>query len=458
MSNQQKSSGNIIAIITMMFLYAMIAFVTNLAAPIGNVWKGLPEIAGSNTLGMLGNFMNFFAYLFMGIPAGKLLVKIGYKKTALLGIAVGFIGVLIQFLSGLPGGLTGFFVYLLGAFISGFSVCLLNTVVNPMLNLIGGGGNRGNQLNLIGGTLNSLAGTLTPMLVGALIGNVITQGDVNDKKEFVFDGIKRIATENDITQMSQVNLVLYIAMGVFALAFIILSFIPIANPKMGNATSETKFERSPWAFRHCLLGVIAIFLYVGVEVGIPGTLNFYISDKTNGVGTMFANAATIGGFVAGTYWLLMLVGRLCSTFIANKVSSKMMMIATNGVGMLLILGAIFTPSTVTTSMPLFTGSSFEMTQIPLSALLLVLCGLCTSIMWACIFNLATEGLGKYTAQASGIFMMMVVGGGVMPLVQNFIADKIGYMISYIVPLLSMAYMFWYALMGSKNVNKDIAVE
>ncbi len=457
MSNQQKS-GNIIAIVTMMFLYAMIAFVTNLAAPIGNVWKGLPEIAGSNTLGMLGNFMNFFAYLFMGIPAGKLLTKIGYKKTALLGIAVGFFGVLIQFLSGMPGGLTGFYIYLLGAFISGFSVCLLNTVVNPMLNLIGGGGNRGNQLNLTGGTLNSLAGTLTPMLVGALIGNVITQGDVNDKKEFVFDGITRVATQADITQMSDVNLVLYIAMGVFAAAFIILSFIPIANPKIGNATAETKFERSPWAFRHCVLGVIAIFLYVGVEVGIPGTLNFYISDAKNGVGAMFANAATIGGFVAGTYWLLMLVGRLCSTFIADKVSSKMMMIATNGVGMLLILGAIFTPNEVTTSMPLFTGSSFEMTEIPLSALLLVLCGLCTSIMWASIFNLATEGLGKYTAQASGIFMMMVVGGGVMPLVQNYIADNAGYMISYIVPLLSMAYMFWYAMFGSKNVNTDISVE
>jgi FHS family L-fucose permease-like MFS transporter len=67
---------------------------------------------------------------------------------------------------------TGFIVYLLGAFIAGFSVCMLNTVVNPMLNLLGGGGNRGNQLNLIGGTLNSLAGTLTPMLVGAFIGTV----------------------------------------------------------------------------------------------------------------------------------------------------------------------------------------------------------------------------------------------------------------------------------------------
>lgn len=434
MSDSQKKQGSIIAIITMFFLYAMISFVTNLAAPIGVIWKNQPEIGGSNLLGMMGNFMNFFAYLFMGIPAGKLLTKIGYKKTALLGIGVGFVGVLIQFLSGKPSGLTGFYVYLLGAFISGFSVCLLNTVVNPMLNLLGGGGNRGNQLNLIGGTLNSLSGTLTPMLVGALIGTVTAS-----------------------TQMADINLVLYIAMGVFAAAFIILLFIPIEDPEIGKVTAETKFEHSPWAFRHCVLGVIAIFVYVGVEIGIPGTLNFYISDTSDKGAGMMANAAAIGGFVAGTYWLLMLVGRFVSGFIADKVSSKVLMVCTSGVGMILIIGAIFAPKDVTTSMPLFTGSSFEMTVVPLSALLLVLCGLCTSVMWASIFNLATEGLGKYTAQASGIFMMMVVGGGVLPLIQNFIADNAGYMISYIVPLLAMAYMFWYALFGSKNVNKDIPV-
>lgn len=436
MNQTKKQSGSFIAIITMMFLYAMISFVTNLAAPIGVIWKGQPEIAGSNMLGMLGNFMNFFAYLFMGIPAGKMLTKIGYKKTALTGIGVGLIGVFIQFLSGLPEGLTGFYIYLLGAFISGFSVCLLNTVVNPMLNLIGGGGNRGNQLNLIGGTLNSLSGTLTPMLVGALVGTVTAS-----------------------TQMADVNMVLFIAMGVFAAAFIILLFIPIADPEMGKTTAETVFEHSPWSFRHCLLGVIAIFVYVGVEVGIPGTLNFYISDPENGAGRMLENAAAIGGFVAGTYWLLMLVGRFVAGFIADKVSSRVMMIATSGTGMLLIIGAILSPESVTASMPLFTGTSFAMTKIPLSALLLVLCGLCTSIMWASIFNLATEGLGKYTAQASGIFMMMVVGGGVLPLIQNFVADKTGnYMISYIVPLLAMAYMFWYAVFGSKNVNKDIPVD
>ena len=435
--NNQKQYGSIIAIVTMFFLYAMIAFVTNLGAPIGVIWKNQPEIGGSNVLGIMGNFMNFFAYLFMGIPAGKMLTKVGYKKTALIGIAVGFFGVLIQFLSGTTTGIAGFCVYLLGAFVSGFSVCILNTVVNPMLNLLGGGGNRGNQLNLIGGTLNSLTGTLTPMLVGALIGTVTVS-----------------------TQMADVNLVMYIAMAVFAAAFVILNFIPIEDPELGKVTSETKFEHSPWSFRHCTLGVIAIFVYVGVEVGIPSGLNFFLSDSTEKGAGLLENAATIGGAVAAMYWLLMLVGRMVSGFIAGKVSSRQLMIGTTFVGMILILAGMFIPKTITVNMPLFNIMSFSFTSavVPLSVLLLVLCGLCTSIMWASIFNLATEGLGKYTAQASGIFMMMVVGGGVVPVIQNFFADMMGYMPSYFVYLLAMAYMFYYAVIGCKNVNKDIPVD
>lgn len=437
MTTQTKQNGSIVAIITMMFIYAMIAFVTNLAAPIGVIWKNVfADSDSANTIGMLGNAMNFLAYLFMGIPAGKMLTRLGYKKTALVGIATGFVGVAIQFLSGkFDPGITGFIVYLLGAFVSGFCVCMLNTVVNPMLNLLGGGGNRGNQLNLVGGTLNSLSGTLSPMLVGALIGTVTKD-----------------------TTMVDVNLVLYIAMAVFAAAFVILSFIPISDPEMGKTTSQTVFEHSPWAFRHFNLGVVAIFVYVGVEIGIPGTLNFYISD-TNAGGQGLVNAAAIGGFVAGTYWLLMLVGRfIVASFIADKVSSKTLMTITNAVGILLIIAAMVLGNSSKVSMPVFTGSSFELVTVPIAALLLVLCGLCTSIMWASIFNLATEGLGKYTAAASGIFMMMVVGGGIIPIVQNLIADKTGsYMISYIVPLLAMAYMLFYAVIGSKNINKDIPV-
>lgn len=448
--NTQKKNGNIVAIITMIFLFAMISFVTNLAAPIGVIWKNQPTFEGSNFLGMLGNMMNFLAYLFMGIPAGKLLSKIGYKKTALLAIAIGFLGIFIQFLSGRIGVNSelfslpaNFFVYLAGAFVAGFSVCMLNTVVNPMLNLLGGGGNKGNMLLQIGGSFNSLAGTLTPMFVGALIGDIT--------KERIVSG--------EIT-ITNINPVLFIALGVFAAAFLILSFIPISDPesakKAGDAAS---FKHSPWNFRHFILGAIGIFIYVGVEIGIPGTLNFYLADISDkGAGLNPDVAAGIAGFVAGTYWFLMLIGRFIGGIIGGKVSSKAMLTSVSATGILLVTIAILLPREITTSMPVFTGSSFSLVQVPLTALLLVLCGLCTSIMWGGIFNLAVEGLGKYTAAASGIFMMMVVGGGILPLVQNWIADISTYQASYLVIIAGLAYMLWYALIGCKNVNKDIPVE
>jgi FHS family L-fucose permease-like MFS transporter len=439
----QKQNGNIVGIITMIFLFAMISFVTNLAAPIGVIWKNQPEFAGSNFLGMLGNMMNFAAYLFMGIPAGKLLIKIGYKKTALLAIAVGFLGIFTQYLSGIAGvgsqlfGLpANFYVYLLGAFIAGFSVCMLNTVVNPMLNLLGGGGNKGNQLIQVGGTFNSLSATLTPMFVAALIGEVTKD-----------------------TAIIDVNLVLFIAMGVFAGAFIILSMIPIADPDSDKNKGEIVYERSPWAFRHFVLGAAAIFVYVGIEIGIPGTLNFFLADISDkGAGLDPAKAVSTGGSVAATYWFLMLIGRFFGSLVGGKVSSKSMLTFAAGLAIILTLGAMLLPKDLTISMPVFeTAGGFTLAKAPLSALLLVLCGLCTSIMWGGIFNLAVEGLGKYTAAASGIFMMMVVGGGILPLIQNKIADLSSYMTSYIIIIAGLAYMLYYALIGSRNVNKDIPV-
>ncbi len=428
MTTQQKQ-GNIVGIITMIFLFGMISFVTNLAAPIGVIWKNNPDFSN---LGMLGNAMNFLAYLFMGIPAGKLLSKIGYKKTALTAIAVGLIGVFVQFLSGKTGA-AGFYVYLGGAFIAGLCVCMLNTVVNPMLNLLGGAGNKGNQLMQTGGAFNSLMATITPMMVGAMIG------------------------EASKAQIADVNPLLFIAMGVFALTFIILLFIPIADP--AKISANVKFESSPWKFRHFVLGTVAIFFYVGVEVGIPGILFYYLSDATAaGAGLPAATAAATAGAVAGLYWLLMMVGRFIGGAIGGKVSSKTMMVSTTTVAAILVVAAIFIPSSVQTTMPAFTGSAFITTQVPVSALLLVLCGLCTSIMWGSIFNLATEGLGKYTPLASGIFMMMVVGGGIIPFLQEQIANAAGYMTSYWLIVAGILYMLFYALIGSKNVNKDIPVD
>ncbi|MCR5415097.1 MAG: MFS transporter [Kiritimatiellae bacterium] len=430
-----KAGGNWLAILTMMFLYGMISFVTNLAAPMGNVWKYQPGIEGSNMLGMMGNMMNFLAYLFMGIPAGKMLAKCGFKTTALAGIATGFAGVGVQFLSGkVPGAADGsmivpFCVYLSGAFIAGFSMCMLNMVVNPMLNLLGGGGNRGNQLNLIGTTFNSVTGTATPVLIGALIGEV-----------------------SKSTQIADVNLVLYIALGVFAAAFAVLAFMPIPNPESGSASEDIPVL-APLRFRHCLFGVIGIFMYVGIEIGIPGTMNLWLAAQDGPlVKAGVKNAATIAGMVAGTYWFLMLIGRTVGAFIGGKVSSRMLMTVTTATAICFITAGVFIPHSTTAAMPVFTGKGFELAQVPLTAILFALCGLCTSIMWPSTFNLATEKLGKYTAAASGLFMVMVVGGGVLPLVQNFIADKAGYMVSYAIPVAALAYLLVYAAFLSRPVT------
>lgn len=436
----RKGSGNAVAIVAMFFLFAMISFVTNLAAPIGTIWKGSYDWAG-----MVGNFMNFLAYLIMGIPAGMMLEKVGYKKTALIAMAVGAIGIFIQYLSSIVGAdvdtfrvdntpvKLNFLIYLLGAFAGGFCVCMLNTVVNPLLNLLGGGGNKGNQLMQLGGSFNSLSATLTPFFVGMLVGTVTKD-----------------------TSMNNVTSLLWIAIAVFVVAFIIISFVSIPEPTLSKG-KKVKFTHSPWNFRHTVLGVIGIFFYVGLEVGIPGVLIFYLSDsEASGI---TENATAVAGAVAAVYWLLMLVGRLCSSAISAKVSSRTQLTVASVTAIVLIVFAIFLHSSIRVSMPSYSmENGFAMAQVPVAALLLVLCGLCTSVMWGGIFNLAVEGLGKYTAQASGIFMMMVVGGGVMPLFQEAIATNVNYLSSYWLVVAMLIYLLFYAVKGSKNVNKDIPVD
>ena len=434
---QQKQNGKLIAIITMIFLFGMISFVTNLAAPMGIVLKN--QFSVSNALGMLGNFGNFIAYAVMGIPSGILLQKVGYKKTALIAVAIGFIGVGVQFLSGHSSPEMAFAVYLIGAFIAGFSMCLLNTVVNPMLNKLGGEGNKGNQLIQIGGSFNSVMATITPMFVGILIAGSIEKATI-----------------------SPIFPVMYTAMAVFALAFLVLLFVPIPEPNAATTTEPIgKLMSGALKFRHFILGAIAIFVYVGIEVGVPGTLNLFLTDPVEKGGAGIAS--TISGFVVGTYWFLMLIGRLAGASLGAKVSSKAMLTFTSALGLLLVILAIFSPTDSFVNMPVLQqsatgGLSFGLAEVPINAMYLVLVGLCTSIMWGGIFNLAVEGLGKYLAAASGLFMVLVCGGGILPVIQGVVADMAGFMASYWVIIAALAYLLFYGLIGCKNVNKDIKVD
>ena len=411
------------AIIVMFALFFMIAFVTNLAGSMGVVVTN--QFGASKALSQLGTLANFIAYACMGIPAGIILRRKGYKFTALAAVIVGFIGVAIQFLSGYA---ESFFVYVLGAFVAGFSMCMLNIVVNPMLNTLGGGGNKGNQLIQMGGSCNSIGGTIAPILVGWLVGGSIENATV-----------------------AKAAPVMIIAMAIFAIAFLVILFTKIPEPHMETAEEKAarlagtaeKDKHSPLSFRHFVLGAIAIFFYVGIDVGIPNTANIH-----------FSQLATVGPAIAGTfigaYWFCMLIGRLLGSAIGGKVSSKAMLITTSLVAIIFLILAMFIPESNTITIAKYT--------VPVSLVFLSLCGLCTSVMWGSIFNLSTEGLGKYTAPASGIFMTLVCGGGIIPFLQNLLADKVGSIPSYWLLVACLLFLLFYGLAGHKNVNKDIPVE
>ena len=423
MTKASNSKSYTPAIIVMFALFFMIAFVTNLAGSMGVIVTN--QFGASKALSQLGSLANFIAYACMGIPAGIILKRKGYKFTSLAAVVVGLIGVGIQFLSGY---VESFAVYVAGAFVAGFSMCMLNIVVNPMLNTLGGGGNKGNQLIQWGGSCNSIGGTIAPVFVGWLVGGSIADASV-----------------------AKAAPVMIIAMAIFAIAFVVIMLTSIPEPHMETAEEKSarlsgksvKDPYGPLSFRHFVLGAIAIFFYVGIEVGIPNTANVYFS------GLDWVGPA-LTGTVIGGYWFCMLIGRLVGAPIAGKVSSRNMLLWTSVAAIVLLLGAIFVPES--------TAIKFGSSQVPVSLIFIMLCGLCTSVMWGSIFNLAAEGLGKYTAPASGIFMTLVCGGGIIPFLQNALADKIGSIQSYWLLIVCLLFIVYYAVAGSKNVNKDIPVK
>ena len=390
---QQKKQWS--AIIIMIALFAMIAFVTNLCSPMAIIVKN--DFGASNVLAQIGNYGNFIAYLVMGIPAGMLIAKYGYKKTALIGLAIGIIGILIQWLSGHVGKESAFLVYLIGAFTSGFTMCILNCVVNPMLNLLGGGGNKGNQLIQLGGVFNSTAAVACYILMGAIIGDAA--------KAHIADATPA----------------LMIALAIFVIAFVVIMFTKIEEPE--QAPVDTSLIKGALSHRHFALGALAIFLYMSVEA---------------------------------VYWLMMLIGRFVGASIGAKISSRAMITTVASATLLLVSFGMFSPETSTVEVPGIDWASLSVIwqEVPVGILAFLLVGLCTSVMWGGIFNMAVEGLGKYTAIASGIFMTMVFGCAVMVAIQGWVADMTDYMTSYWVVLFSAAYILFYAAIGSKPSKKS----
>ena len=397
-------SGKGVVLATMFMLFSMIQFLLNFAGAMGVVIQN--QFGVSNALAQLGPAALFLAFLFMGIPGGMVLRRRGYRFTAMLATGFAFAAMGVQLASGFAAS---FAVYVVGTFLSGFAACLLNIVVNPMLNSIGGGGNKGNQLVLIGCSLNMVCGMLAPLVTGLLVG-----GDVEGAK--VLD----------------VAPVLVVGMLLFAAAFVVVLLSKIPEPHLEPAPVRLVDVKEVFSFRHFAFGVLAIFLYEVIESGIPNMANLYMSNM-NEVGP------AVAGSVISGYWLTMTIGCAVGGILGSRVSARMMMAFCSLSGIALLVAVVFMPLELV---------AVAGRTIPKSMVLMALCGFCTSIMWSSIFNLAVEGLGGRLELASGIFMTMVCGGMLLPL-QGLLADVIGILNSYSLTIALFAYLFVYAVALSR---------
>ncbi|MDD3319867.1 MAG: MFS transporter [Paludibacter sp.] len=434
-----NNKKNALPLLMMFLLFFVIAFATNLNGPFGKILKEQFEF--SNMQSQLGTMIFFLSYLFMGIPSSWLIRAQGYKKAAIIALIIAAVATLGIYMVGIialkdpvSNKNLAIYLYLACNFILGAAMCILNNVVNPMLTVLGSKKGANQRLNF-GGALNSFGGTLAPAIAGLLIGSAAS-GQIS---------------------ISAVNPLLFLALSIFILVSIGLFFVEIPEPIIAKKIKGEKDQHSALSFRHLKFGIIAIFFYVGLEVSIPNIAFLYMTDPVSSSGLAIQNG--VAGVIVGTYWLLMLIGRLIGGALGKIFSSRQMIITVSSVAIFLITVAILIPENILVKMPAINGSfGVEFYLVPFSILLLTLTGLCTSVMWPGIFNLAVDGLGKYTNQGSGLFMTMAFGGGIIPLLQGRIADIIGFQQSYIVPLAAAIIIFLFGFWGYKNINLNIPIE
>lgn len=418
---QEKQISYTGPFITMVFLFFIVGFLTVVNAQFQDPLKqALLQNAGTlqNTLATVITFAWFLSYPLTGGIAARLVNKHGYKKTMVRGLLVMLVGLVVFECSVLfqkySGGASinigdaslpiAYFIFIIGSYVVGAAVTIMQVVINPYLVACNVKGTSDVQRQNIGGSSNSIASTLAPFLVGGVI----------------FAGLAPSEITLDKLIVPFIGLIVVMAVVTF-----VVNKLRLPNIEGTTNEGNVKLERSIWSFRHLTLGVVGIFMYVGVEVAVGA--NIVMNAKWTG--DEFAEMASI---MASLYFGGMLVGRLVGAGM-SKVPAKLQLIVASVGAILLVTLAMFTND----------------------LWLLVGVGLFHSIMWPATFSLAVKGLGKYTSAGSGALMIGVLGGGVLPLIQSAMADGMGsWQWTWTIVLLGEIYMLYYALVGSKIRKQD----
>lgn len=414
LSRQTASHESYVApFLTMVFLFFIVGFLTTANTQFqGPLKQAFLSDAGGfqNTVATLITFSWFLAYPLSGGIGSKWIDRYGYRSTLVRALIVMFLGLGLIYLSSLvavnwpevrlefsdviiPGG---FIVFLLGSFVMGASVTILQVVVNPYLSACHVEHTQPIQRLAIGGSANSIGTTLAPYFVTMIVFGGVTMADIS---------------------IDSIMLPFLVMMATVAALALLLSRLRLPDIKDTRSSDREKLDRSIWSFSHLTLGVVAIFFYVGAEVCIGANINLYAIERD------IADPALL----ATLYWGGMLIGRLVGSSL-NKITPRTQLITTT------VCAAVLTVVSIIVNDPR----------------LLVAVGLFHSIMWGAIFTLAVAGLGKYTSVASGVFMIGVVGGAILPLLQGAIADFTGgWRMSWLIVVFSELFMLYYALIGSR---------
>ena len=400
MTSQKITQSNYVGpFLTMVFLFLIIGFLTTANGQFQGPLKAtfLAE-AGSmkNTLATLITFSWFLAYPAFGWVGSRWIAHYGYKGTLIRGLVIMIIGLLLFFLS---ARLCVFAIFLLGSFVAGGSATILQVVINPYLTACSVKGTQPVQRLAIGGTANAIGTTIAPYFVSGIVFGGLALEDV---------------------QVSQLMTPFLVLSGVVLLIVIVLLRLSLPDIEGTHNEAGEKLEKSVWSFRHLTYGVVAIFFYVGCEICIGTNINLYVTESLGLEITTVTLMATL-------YWGGLLVGRLLGSTIRTIPPRIQLTFTTVSASLLVILAMIIN-----------------------NPWILVAVGLFHSIMWGTIFTLAVANLGKYTSAASGVFMIGVVGGAILPLLQGVLADWMGdWRWSWSIVLVGELVMLFYAQVGSR---------
>lgn len=436
---ESKAKYKILPYIVVTFIYFIVGFLTTvneqLQAPLKFTYLA---DAGSlkNTFTTLISFFFFLGYLVNGTLGSRWVNAHGYKKTILRGLLFIVLGLSVYLCSTWIGNTfpdfefqignatisNGFIIFLMGSYLMGTSAAIIQVVVNPYVASYDLAGTQPVQRLNITTAINSIGTTTAPFFVTVVMFRGVPISDIN---------------------ISQLLVPLSILIVCVLFVFILTRNLDIPDIAHTRAVKGEKLGRSIWSFRHFVLGVLAIFFYVGTEVSIGANINLYYFElKYSGHAVSFfgKHDLVIGGVHLGIhallstlYWGGFLVGRTISSFL-GKISARTQLIFT---------------ATVASSLTIFA----MLTQ---NIWLLVLIGLLHSSMWSCIYSLSIKGLKKHTTKASGVFISAVFGGAVFTLLQGGLADILGaWRWTWFLNFGCELFILFYALIGYRIRQQDI---